>query len=305
MPSKTDEIFEKIFSRTPNKDGVAFEQLAAIICHLINGGEVKHDNKLRGEFSKTLYQLDVHQIAESASLMGEAKDYSVRDSKVGRGDIQKLGGALPDLKEINSGMFFSATGYTKPAQKYAEEAQDIIGKPITLYGLRPSTELDERGFIKTIIIKVYITTPQPQNAKWSPRITEKGQDALKKLLKEGQELLEVQSALHFFYDDKGREVLSLQELTSYGYGDINQDTGKTHACFCLTGKYIKIKGVLAEIHGLEYEVPYTHETEEIRITDDSENRLALLDKDGNAIKIITDKKLRKYEFDESGNLKKR
>lgn len=111
--------------------------------------------------------------------------------------------------------------------------------------------------------------------------------------------------LHCFYDKEGNETLSLQELTSHGYGDINEETGKSHACFILAGHYIDINGVLAEISGLEYEMPYTYHQEKIRISDDSENRLALLDSEGNTIKIITDKKLREYEFDNDGNLTKR
>ncbi|WP_396126071.1 restriction endonuclease [Cytobacillus firmus] len=51
--------------------------------------------------------------------MGEAKDYTVQGNKVGRPDIQKLGGAFGDLKDIKEGLFFSATDYTKPAIKYA------------------------------------------------------------------------------------------------------------------------------------------------------------------------------------------
>ena len=201
--------------------------------------------------------------------------------------------------------FFSATGYTKPAQKYAQEAKNIAGKPITLYGLRPSTELDEHGFIKTIVITMHLIIPQPHQAKWLPHITDKGLESLKALLKEGEVSLQYQMKLEYFYDENWKKILSLQELTSNGYGSIHKETGNAHACFCLYDHYIDINGVLAEIHGLEYEMPYSHHTEELRITDDSEHRLVLLDKDGNVIKFLTDKMLREYEFDESGNLKKR
>ena len=307
MPSPIDKIFKEIFGHAPKKDGVAFEKLAAIASHIIDGGEVKHDDKLRGEFSKSLYQLDVHHLTKDNTTMGEAKDYTIRksQSKVGRPDLQKLGGALPDLKEIDNATFFSATGYTKPAKQYADQAENIIGKPITLYGLRPSTELDENGFIKTIAISIHILMPQPQNAKWLPHITPTGQDALKTLLKEGEDSLNFNMGLRCFYDKNGAETLTLQELTSHSYGEVNQDTGNTHACYVLKGRYMNINGVMAEINGLEYEMPYSNHTQEIRITDESENRLTLLDKDGNALKIITDKQLQEYEFDDEGNLTKR
>lgn len=305
MTSPIDKLFEEIFGNTPNKSGTAFEMLAAIVTHMVSGGDVKHDDKLRGQFSKTLYQLDVHQKTDNSSVMGEAKDYTSRNAKVGRGDLQKLGGALPDLKDIDQGIFFSATGYTTPAKKYADESQNIVGKPITLHGLRPSTEVDEQGFIKTIVITMNITMPQPQVAKWLAHITPNGQKAPKALLKEDEEKLEYQMGLYCFYDKEGNEELSLQELTSHGYGDINEVTGKSHACFILAEHYIDLNGVLAEISGLEYEMPYTYHQEEIRISDDGDNRLVLLDSEGNPIKIITDKDLRKYEFDNDGNLTRR
>ena len=305
MASPIDKIFEEIFGYKPEKDGTAYELLAAIATHMINGGEVKHDDKLRGDFSKTLYQLDVHHSSNGISSMGEAKDYTVRNSKVGRDDLQKLGGALPDLNDIDAGSFFSATGYTKPAIKYAEVAESITGKPIILYVLRPSTALDEKGFIKTIVINMHIATPQPDRAKWLPHITVQGQEALKTLLTKDEEPLEYEVGLHCFYDQDGKEILSLHELTSHGYGPVNSDTIKSHGCFLLKDHYMKINGVLAEIHGLEYEIPFTFETRELRITDDSEHRFVLLDKDENILKFLTDKELREYEFDESENLKKR
>lgn len=302
MSSPIDKFFEEIFGHSANKSGAAFEKLAAIVTHMISGGEVKHDDRLRGQFSKTLYQLDVYQKKNGTSSMGEAKDYTSRNSKVGRGDIQKLGGALPDLEEIDCGLFFSATGYTNPAIKYANEAEDFIGKPIVLYGLRPSTELDEQGFIKKIIINVHMSIPCPHDAKWLPHLTVNG---LRSLYKGREEGVEIKTGLRCFYDESGKEKLSLHKLTSYGYGDVNMETNKSHACFLLPDHYIDINGVFVEIHGLEYEMPHIHQTEVIQISDDSENRLVLLDSQGNAKKIITDKKIREYAFDENGNLIKK
>lgn len=85
---------------------------------------------------------------------------------------------------------------------------------------------------------------------------------------------------------------------------IKKQTNLMAVLFCQY-HYIDINGILAEIHGLEYEIPYSYHTEEIRISDDSENRLILIDNEGNPIKIITDEKLREYKFDEDGNLTKR
>jgi hypothetical protein len=302
MESPIDKVFLEIFGYSPEKSGVAFERLAAIASYMLNDGEVVHDDKLRGSFSKSLYQLDVHHKAADANTMGEAKDYSIRNDKVGRADLQKLGGALPDLIEINAGVFFSATGYTKPAKQYAASAEAMLGKPITLYGLRPGTELDEKGFVKTIVVRMHLHCPQPEKAKWLPHITESGQSALKVLLKDGEERIEYNMELHCFYDSKGNEILSLYDLTSQGYGETHDDTRMSHASFVLKNHYININGVLAEIHGLEYEMPYSEHTQELRITDDSGQRFVLLDQDGSVIRFLTDRKLREFKFDDSGNL---
>jgi len=75
--------------------------------------------------------------------------------------------------------------------------------------------------------------------------------------------------------------------------------------YVLKDHYIDIDGVLAEINGLEYEIPYIYHTDEIRITDDSEHRFVLRDGEGNVLKILTDKMLREYSFGEDGTLKKK
>ena len=88
MTSPIDEIFKEIFGHVPNKDGAAFEKLAAIAAHMISGGDVKHDDRSRGEFSKTLYQLDVHQKTPGLSVVGEAKDYTSTSNKVVEGTLK-------------------------------------------------------------------------------------------------------------------------------------------------------------------------------------------------------------------------
>lgn len=304
VASPIDKFFESIFGYLPSKRGVAYERLAAIALHLLAGGDVKHDVRQRGAFSQSLYQLDVLHTTEDSKTVGEAKDYSYRKSKVGRGDLQKLGGALPELAGIDKGTFFSATGYTSPAKTYADHAEDISGKPISLFELRRSTERDERGFIKTLVMRITAITPLLDQAKWTPHFTEKGSTKLASLLESSEDSVKFQVDLHCFCDAEGNEILSIRDLTARGYGDINEDTNKSHGCFLLDNHFIDIEGVLTEINGLEYEVPYSYDTSEIIISDDSEHRLALKNGEGKVLKILTDKKLREYTFDEDGNLKK-
>ncbi len=306
MASPIEIIFQDIFGYLPKKSGTAYEMLASIALSLLEGGEVIHDERLRGTFSKTLYQLDVYCQSGNSSVMGEAKDYTEDGKKVGRGDIQKLGGALPDLKCIDKGVFFSATGYTKPARKYADAASNITGgKSIALYELKASTELDEEGTIKTIVLTIHFAIPHPSRGNWMPHFTKDGEEKLRVLLPTGEERLEVQMGLSDFYDSSGNVTLTLQELTTMGYGEVNTETNLGSGCYILKNSYLPVKGILAEMQGLEYEIPFTHQFKELRITDDSEGRLVLKDSEGNVLKILTDKMLRDFCFDESGKVLKR
>lgn len=308
MTSPIDKIFKEIFGYLPNKQGTAYELLAAIASYLLDEGNVRHDARIRGQFSDTLYQIDVHHTntADKTTSMGEAKDYSEQGKKVGRGDLQKLAGALPDLNSVDSGVFFSATGYSQPAKKYARVARSLTGgKPIDLYELRPGTELDENGFIKTIVVSIHVISPNARLGKWVPHLTERGQVALKTLLNDGEESRRYDVMLDAFFDAQGNEVLTFYNLTSQGYGDVNQETNRAYGSFLLNNLFIKVDGILAEIRGLEYDIPFSYYTREIRITDDSGHRFVIADENGNILKFLTDKVLRTFSFDKDGNLTKR
>src|SRR5215203_3656533 len=145
MNSPVADLFEEIYGFRPNKDGAAYEMLCAAVCKLLGEAEeVFHDERLRGNFSATLYQVDVLLRQAGKGRFGEAKDYSVSGDKVGRPDLQKLAGALGDT-DIEGAVFFSATGYTANARKYAEAFEQINSKPIRLFSLTPYTETDSEG----------------------------------------------------------------------------------------------------------------------------------------------------------------
>lgn len=310
MRSPIDEIYESIFGEIPKKSGSAFERLSAIAMHVLNEGEVTHDKNLRGVYSGTNYQLDVHHLSatDNTVKMGEAKDYSIKQKPVGRGDLQKLGGALPDLEQVSEGAFFSATGYTGPARKYAEGTLVMPGaKPISLFELSPATPQDEVGFVKTIVINMHLQIPHPEKGAFIPVLTESGTETLKRsFLKSGEESFTYQVGLEAFFDQDGRQIMSLGELTSIGYGEVNSDSNIAYGCYRFDSNYhIDVSGVLAQIRGLEYRVPYSIIERELRISDDSNCRIAIRDKNGMALRIISDEIIRRFSFDDDGRLVKR
>lgn len=301
--SPIDKIYLEIFGHVPNKPGTAYEMLACIAEHLMNEGEIKHDRKIRGEFSKTLYQIDVLSTDQSGQSMGEAKDYTIQNKKVGRGDLQKLSGALTDLPDVSKGKFFSATGYTAPAKKYADANSKFLnGKPIEIFEFRPSTEKDEEGTIKTICIHMHFIIPHPQRGKWVPHFTDNGKESCKSLVAEGETEFHYNLQLERFYDEQGNEKLSLYDLTSQEYGEVNSETKSAQGCFLLPDHYVRIESVLAELKGLEYEIPYTDAHEKMEITDNSQCRFVVKDTDGEIVRFITDQHIQNYKFDNEGNL---
>ncbi|MES2869230.1 MAG: restriction endonuclease [Pseudomonadota bacterium] len=302
MPSPIDELYQMIFGLLPTKAGTAFERLAAIATYVTEeDGEVRHDAALKGAHSGSRYQIDVlHQRAE-AKTMGEAKDYTYRGGKVGRTDLQKLSGALVDLPDVAKGVFWSATDYTKPARQYAQAAKAMAGKEILLRGLRESTPLDEQGFIKTIRVKGSYYIAKLNEAIWTTHWSSLGRASLLALIPDGETTIEVTGIIEDVFDSSGVKITSISELTSGGYGDIAED-GVSRGCYWLPGHYVRVNGIFASICGLEYEIPYDIYTTTFEITDNSTYRLVVLDETGTPVRILTDEKLREFDFDNEGLL---
>lgn len=292
MSSKIDILFEELFGYRPKKDGEAYEKISVAVMKLLNrANKVTHDERLRGTFSNTLYQIDVMLEEQSNKKMGEAKDYTVKGAKVGRGDIQKLGGALIDLDEVSEGMFFSATDYTKPAIKYAEASAKMSGKDIQLYNLRPSTKLDEQGRIMKIVIEMHILLPEYEKAVYKPVISDAGNAEIKRLLEE-KELTEstFKIGVEDFYDENGIVVTSVSELTSNNFGGGSQ--GPAKGSFYLKGKFFKISGYLIELSGLTYDIPFSESIETIEVDIQGEHKILIRNQNGSINKLITDEELR-------------
>lgn len=106
MTSPIDDLYRKILGSAPAKAGAAFERLAAIATYVTEkNGDVTHDTTFKAAHSGSSYQVDVLHQSADAKTMGEAKDYTDRDGKVGRPDLQKLAGALIDLPDVAARVF--------------------------------------------------------------------------------------------------------------------------------------------------------------------------------------------------------
>ncbi|WP_457253666.1 restriction endonuclease [Pseudomonas juntendi] len=303
MPSPIDELYREIFGSSPNKAGTAFERLAAIATFVESqGGNITHDAALKGAASGSNYQIDVLHQSEGTTTMGEVKDYTHSGGKVGRSDLQKLTGALLDLSDVGKGVFWSATDYTKPARQYASASKSMPhGKEILLRGLRESTPTDEQGFVKTINFTGTHCIPLYEDARWVVHWTSEGISSLKALIPPGENSIDTDGAIDVIFDAHGEPLTSIFELTSKGHGLRGEDN-VCRACYWLPGHYVRTNRILAPIHGLEYEIPYLIHKSTFQITDNSTHRLVVLDEDGSPVRILTDEKLREFNFAPNGDL---
>lgn len=304
MPTVFDALYEQLFGTKCTKEGEAFERIAAAVTSIVfPQADVAHDQKLRGQFSNSLYQIDVLRKEAGATIFGEAKDYTERGEsggKVGRPDLQKLGGALPDVG-ADRGVFYSATDFSREARKYAAAAHQIIGAQIDLMHVRPSVEQDAEGRIKKIVLNIHVILPDYENAKWRPVITEAGKAALMAAVKKDDKIdLKVDT----FYDQAGAVLTNIPELTSKGYGDAGPD-GVARGAFQLPGHYVKILETLVEVSALEYAVPMVATVEIVEIVAEGTPKILVKDEKGTVNKLITDKQLKEIEFDADGNVRRK
>lgn len=306
MPTSFDELYEQLFGQTCTKEGEAFERLSAVLTAIISpNADVAHDRKLRGQFSRSLYQIDVLREEAGKKYFGEAKDYTNRANgggKVGRGDLQKLGGALPDVG-ADGGVFYSASNYTREAKKYANAAQSIIGRPIELMHVRPSVEQDKAGRICKIVLTITFRTADFRRAKWVPLLTPEGEGTLLALREaSGKEEQVLALKLERFVDASGVEKLTIPDLTKAGFGDDVMDD-KARGCFVLPNHFMEIQGLLVEVRGLEYEIPYVAETTTMEIVSDGEPRILVKSENGAIDKLVTDRELQQFQFADDGSVK--
>lgn len=301
MASPIDDLFFSIYGYRPNKDGQAYEMLLAAAFKLLEPNrDVGHDKQIRGEISETKYQVDALKTDGEAKTMGEAKDYTAYDRKVGRSDVQKLAGALPDL-QIESGVLASATGFTKPAIKYAAKAKEIVGSDISLWEVRPVVDGDMEGRLQTIIVNMHVSVPDYERAKFDPVWTAQGREKLLAMVQEGIIGTTLQMTIGTILRGDGTLMITLHDLTVRGFGDAAD--GVSQGSFVLRGGHIRVKDTLIPVHGITYNVPYKEtEVREIVIRADGTATLLTRSLDGQVDKVIRDADLKRVLFSEDGQV---
>lgn len=297
--SPIDNFFHSIFGFTVEQPGKSYELLvAAALKHIHKEASIKSHQMKRGAYSGKNYQIDA-LIESIESTFVEAKDYTERNSKVGRPDVTKLSGALNDL-DIDKGVVASATGFTSPAVEYAKASQKMpLGKKIDLYNIRQSTEEDEKGRIKKIHLNIYFYLADYKTATWSPVFTDEGKSLLKGLF-------DTQSEISFnidsFYREDGTVLHTILELTSQ-IGVTNWDKKISEGEWEFEEKaFLKVNNSLISIQRLKYCFPYNVLKSSIEIEAEGKASLLVQSMDGTIDKILTDIDLKKTIFTEDGEV---
>lgn len=303
--SPIDDLYKEIFGEYPQKVGTALERLATIAYNEIRAQRTKVDQHLKGTYSGTDYQLDGLAVRDGHQEMIEAKDYSISGEKVGRDDIQKLNGALVDLESIHRGVFASATEYTKPAVEYAKASEKMPqGKPIDLYQVRNSTELDEKGRIKVIHFEINAFCLDFGKGKYSPIFTKDGRD---NILRDYPECDELTYTLSEFTDLEGNVIKTIAELTSQTNKEVKMDVDQklVEGNWDLKGLYVRFpNGNYYEIARIEYHIPIFVIKESFDIKRDGKPCLLVKSEDGSINTLLTDEQLRQYHFEDDGTVEK-
>lgn len=249
--SPIDDLFKRLMGYYPKKAGTAYEIISTVILGLIEDKDVKHNQYLKGQ-SDTVYQLDG---LIDDRIMIESKDYTLRDKEVGRGDLQKLEGALTDLPNIQKGYFTSATDYTEPARKYAESSsKNPLQKEIVPIELRPSTIEDMANRITKIPIMVKILYPNFEEGKYKPVFSN---DGVKQSFYDYLRTLGVRKVtlkIDVFYDSNGNVVDTMRNLLKKQIFQIPNNAKEIDGVFDISA-FIKLNDRLFEISGIEYHMP--------------------------------------------------
>lgn len=288
-----DSLCQSLFGFTPKKAGTSFEIITdCVIGALKKSYKLDHNAFISSSYSADEFQLDGIAEDEFTKVKAfiECKNYNASGAPVGRDDIQKLAGGLLVLNDIDQGIFSSATGYTKPAQQYSKDLKAAGQKPIELYTIRPSTDADLNGRIRTIELNFIIVTLDFDHAAYAPEFTK---EAMEKLISMGDR---VGIKVDKIYNSLGNIIYTMEELTAQVNGKYDLQGG--NALKEVQGKwdfgddgFLKIDGEDIQIKSIEYKIPVLQTVETVMVTG-KDPLIYVRTADGSIDKLITAKELK-------------
>lgn len=299
-----DAVFEQIFGYKPSKRGKGFEMLVGAVLKIINeANDVTHNVKKTGLFSPDRYQIDVLVDDNEESLFVEAKDYSERKRKTGRGDAQKLAGALNNL-DIDKGLLISATGFTSPTIKYSKSTKvNPNAKEINICLIRPASKKDTENLIFELAVDATFQMMDHSKSKSDMLLNQESLNkAMKELKKEGLGIGKHESRVDKFFDKNGNHLAYVHDIITT---KLPSEVEGTHKGTWIpkVETFVKFKGKLIKIDGVEYEFIYNTHTIKDFVHIKEEPILIAKSEDLELDYIITKRQLEGITFEASGNIK--
>lgn len=293
--SEMDVIYDQYVAKEKLKNGTKYERLAAIVYKALEQENVViHDMKLSGEGKKTKHQIDVviEKNDVKKRVLIECKDYS---ETVGISIIRDFHGAVHQIKP-DEAIVVTTKGFTREAVNFAEDEN------IRLAVLREFEDADWEGKIKEIHLTIKAIMMDTPTISFIPNDIEECKKAMN-----GKEIIrqETDATSNFFYDKDGNKTSSFQSVLQPILNNLdrvpNEETKGEY--FFDEVKYMYINGLLVGMKGFAYSF-YSYTIEDTTVIDAGERVALLLLKylDGKQEKILFDKDISKWTFDENGKV---
>ena len=165
-----------------------------------------------------------------------------------------------------------------------------MGKEIDLYEIRPSTEEDEEGRVKTIVVNIISYYPVFDKGIYTPVFTEESKIRLSQKYKEG--------FLSNVYNEDKSIFISItdwvNELNNQLTFNKENDSLKGETDF--TNKFIFFNAEYYEIEKLTYDIPINHCNTELKVEQDGNACLFVKNANGTVDKLLTDVQLKNVKF---------
>lgn len=310
-----DKLFFDLFGFYPNKEGQSYEKIVgAALKIMYPDKKITWDERKRGVYDKNIYQIDVGLYSiDGANFMVEAKDHTKDKAKVKRGELDKVAGSLIEL-DFDSGLFFSATDYTRDAKK--KSAGSLINpnaKKISLYHLRPSDDTDKRGRVETIKLNIVTYEIDADNTSFKPTIPDTAFEAYSKLgIPAG-----LKSYTQFYYDEtsihcKGMlhdendvfigEFEFFKTLEKSIYNQAEEIGFTISGTWKVDTGYFQIKNLRTTVDNVVYKITFKEIGTEFEVKSTGKPVLLIASEDGEINKLLTDHQLKGIKFLDDGEI---
>lgn len=285
--SPEDELYKRLTGKVFTKAGTAYERISTAVAKIILNADKARHNVFKTGISEVTHQLD--GVLDS-DIMLEAKDYSIRNAKVGLEEVRNHQGAMLDIDGINKGFFASATDYTSEASKYVAGSFKNPRLANTHAAvIRHSTPEDEECRIKTIVLNISMPYLDYDRGKYALILSD---DAETKRFNEFIATQDGQSLrIYDFFDEKGNLIKSMSELSQEQIPDNWPEQTIIKGQFQIDA-YIKAGDEQFHIKGIQYEVEVKTLTETATIEANGEACCLVKCPSLGIDKLITDTDLR-------------